>query len=208
MPILPALGDPPSEASLGAAAQALTAGQIVALPTDTVYGLAADPFHTGAADRVFALKRRPREVSLPVLVSGVEQALELAEDVPAAGRRLMEAFWPGPLTIVLPRRAALAADLGSDEATIGIRCPDHPIPLALCRRVGPLATTSANLHGQPTPPTAAGLVDLFGEAVAIVLDAGPCVGTPSTVVDCAGEEAKLLREGGLPWADARRVAAL
>lgn len=208
MPILPALGDPPSAASVEAAAQALAAGRIVAIPTDTVYGLAADPFHTGAADRLFALKRRPRDVSLPVLVAGAEQALELAEDLPAAGRRLMEAFWPGPLTIVLPRRAALAADLGTDEATVGIRCPNHPVPLALCRRVGPLATTSANIHGQPTPPTAAGLVDLFGEAVAIVLDAGPCEGTPSTVVDCAGEEAKLLREGGLRWADVRRVATM
>jgi L-threonylcarbamoyladenylate synthase len=206
VPILPALGDPPSEASVEAAAQALAAGQIVAIPTDTVYGLAADPFRTGAADRLFALKRRPRDVALPVLVSGLEQTLELTEDLPDVARRLIEAFWPGPLTVVLPRRAALAADLGTDEATIGVRCPNHPVPLALSRLVGPLATTSANIHGQPTPPTAASVLDLFGDAVAIVLDAGPCEGSPSTVVDCTGEEAKLLREGRLPWADVRGVA--
>ena len=206
MPILPALGDPPSEASVEAAAQALAAGQIVAIPTDTVYGLAADPFRTGAADRLFALKRRPRDVALPVLVSGLEQTLELTEDLPEVARTLIEAFWPGPLTVVLPRRAALAADLGTDEATIGVRCPNHPVPLALCRLVGPLATTSANIHGQPTAPTAASVLDLFGDAVAIVLDAGPCEGSPSTVVDCTGEEAKLLREGRLRWADVRGVA--
>ncbi len=111
-----------------------------------MYGLAADPFRTGASDRLFAVKRRPRTVELPVLVADVEQALSLAIAVPAAALRLMERCWPGPLTIVLPRRPDLNADLGTDDATIGIRCPRHPVPLALCRAVGPLATTSANRH--------------------------------------------------------------
>ncbi|MGH9282420.1 MAG: L-threonylcarbamoyladenylate synthase, partial [Acidimicrobiales bacterium] len=121
-------------------------------------------------------------------------------------RALMEQFWPGALTVVLPRRPDLRADLGTDEATVGLRCPAHPVPLALCRAHGPIATTSANLHGQPSATTAAELAEVFGEGVAVVLDAGPCEGAPSTVVDCTGAEPKLLREGRVPWADV--VAAI
>ncbi len=199
MPIVPALGDPVPAGAVDAALKALASGQIVALPTDTVYGLAADPFATGAADRLFRVKRRPREVDLPVLVSGEEQALELATAVPDLARRLMARFWPGALTLVLPRRPDLRADLGTDEATVGVRCPDHPVPIALCRAHGPLATTSANRHGDPTPPTAAEVAVVFGDSVAVVLDGGPCEGAPSTVVDCTGAQPKLLREGRIPW---------
>ena len=208
MPLVAALGDPPPAAAIEAAAAALRAGRIVAVPTDTVYGLGADPFRTGAVDRLFSVKRRPRHVELPVLVADEDAALSLslADAVPAAARRLMAAFWPGALTIVLPRRPGLAADLGSDEETVGVRCPAHPVPLALCRAVGPLATTSANLHGQPTPSTAIALADLFGDSVAVVLDAGPLEGSPSTVVDCTGVEVKLLREGRIPWADVLAAA--
>ena len=201
MALVPAAGDPPPPAALEAAAKALAAGQLVCLPTDTVYGLAADPFHTGAVDRVFAAKRRPRDIELPMLVGDVEQALGLAYGVPPGAQQLMSRFWPGALTIILPRRPDLDADLGSDDATIGVRCPDHPVPLALCRAVGPIATTSANLHGSATPSTAAEVGAVFGDAVAVVLDAGPCVGSPSTVVDCTGAEVKLLREGRVPWTE-------
>ena len=207
MPIVPAIGDPPPAAAVELAVHALMSGQVVALPTDTVYGLAADPFSTGGADRLFQLKRRPREVDLPVLVAGEEQALALAPAVPACARRLMEAFWPGALTVVLPRRLDLSADLGADEATVGVRCPAHPVPLALCRVHGPIATTSANLHGEPTLTTAAEVAAVFGDALAVVLDGGPSSGPPSTVVDCTGEEPKLLREGCLLWADVLAVAA-
>jgi tRNA threonylcarbamoyl adenosine modification protein (Sua5/YciO/YrdC/YwlC family) len=187
--------------NLDSAEKALRAGQIVAIPTDTVYGLAADAFHTGVADRLFAAKHRPRDVDLPVLVADEEQALALATGVPDVARRLMARFWPGALTLVLPRNPDVVADLGDDEATIGVRCSDHPVPMALCRRVGPLATTSANLHGQPTATTAAAVTELFGSAVALVLDGGECAGSPSTVVDCTGAEPKLLREGRIPWSD-------
>src|SRR3954447_9751086 len=193
------MGDPPPPAAIEAAVKALAAGELVAIPTDTVYGLAADAFHTGAADRLFAAKRRPREVELPVLVADVDQALALTVGVPPAARRLMERYWPGALTLVLPRNPEVTADLGSDEATIGLRCPAHPVPVALCRAVGPLATTSANLHGQTTLPTPADIAAEFGDQVAVVLDAGPCEGAPSTVVDCTGDELKLLREGRIPW---------
>ena len=206
MPIVPATGDPPPTGAVEQAVHALASGQVVALPTDTVYGLAADPFSTGGADRLFLLKRRPREVDLPVLVADEEQALALATAVPASARRLMAAFWPGALTIVLPRRPDLIADLGADEATVGVRCPAHPVPLALCRAHGPIATTSANLHGQPTLTTAADVAATFGESLAVVLDGGPSSGAPSTVVDCTGEEPKLLREGSVPWADVLAAA--
>lgn len=207
MPIVPCHGDPPPAAAIERAVHALASAQVVALPTDTVYGLAADPFSTGGTDRVFLLKRRPRDVELPVLVADEEQALDLATGVPVAARRLMERFWPGALTLVLPRRPELAADLGSDDATVGVRCPDHPVPLALCRALGPLATTSANLHGQESLTSAAEVAAAFGDAVAVVLDGGHCSGAPSTVVDCTGAEPKLLRAGRLPWADVQGVAA-
>ena len=184
-----------------AALQALDDGQVVAIPTDTVYGLAVDPFRPGAADRLFALKRRPRTVDLPLLVASADQVVTVATGVPHVAELLMARFWPGPLTLVVPRRPDLEADLGDDEATVGVRCPDHAVPLALCRRHGPLATTSANLHGQPTMTTAPEVGAALGDSVAVVLDGGPCEGEPSTVVDCTGEEPKCLREGRIPWAE-------
>jgi tRNA threonylcarbamoyl adenosine modification protein (Sua5/YciO/YrdC/YwlC family) len=195
MAILQALGDPPPAAAVAAAVEALRAGDIVGLPTDTVYGLAADPWGTGAVDRLFRIKARPRAVELPVLVADVEQALDMATEVPEVARRLMAAFWPGALTVVLPRRADLAADLGEDDATIGVRCPAHPVPLAVCRLIGPIATTSANLHGSAPSTTAAEVAALPG--LQLVLDAGTCAGEPSTVVDCTGAEAKILRQGSV-----------
>ena len=189
------------QVDLEAAAKALVAGQIVGIPTDTVYGLAANALHTGASDRLFVLKRRPRRLDLPVLVADVDQGLELATGVPDVARRLMDRWWPGALTIVVPRRPDLEADLGDDEATIGLRCPDHEVPLALCREVGPLATTSANLHGDETGTTAADVAAIFGDAVAVVIDGGRCEGSPSTVVDCTGLDVKLLRPGRVSWLD-------
>ncbi len=109
-------------------------------------------------------------------MAGADQVLTVATAVPPVAALLMGRFWPGPLTLVVPRRPDLAADLGDDEATVGVRCPDHEVPLALCRRRGPLATTSANLHGQPTLTTAAEVEAALGEAVAVVLDGGPCTG--------------------------------
>ncbi len=189
-----------------AALQALDEGGVVAIPTDTVYGLAVDPFRPSAADRLFALKRRPRTVDLPLLVDSADQVRSVATAVPKVAEQLMAGFWPGPLTLVVPRRPDLEADLGDDEATVGVRCPDHPVPRALCRRHGPLATTSANLHGQPTMTTADEVGAALGDLVEVVLDGGPCTGLPSTVVDCTGEEPKCLREGRIPWHEI--VAAL
>jgi L-threonylcarbamoyladenylate synthase len=177
----------------------LAEGRPIGVPTDTVYGLAVDPFVPGATDRIFQAKRRPRDVDLPVLVATPEQALDLATAVPAVARTLMDRFWPGALTLVIPRRPDLVADLGDDDATIGVRCPNHAVPRALCTKVGPLATTSANLHGEPTSVTAEDVATVFGNLVPVVLDGGPCRGSPSTVVDCTGQEPRLLREGRIPW---------
>lgn len=180
---------------------------MVALPTDTVYGLAIDPTRPGAAGRVFRLKRRPRGVELPVLVADVDQALTLA-DAPAPWvRRLMERFWPGPLTLVVPRHPHLRFDLGEDRATIGLRCPDHPVPRALCRLSGPLAVTSANHHGEPPLQVAGDVVSVFGSEVAVVLDGGPCAGVPSTVVDGTGAAPRCLRPGALDWAEVAAALA-
>jgi L-threonylcarbamoyladenylate synthase len=196
--VLAATGDHPPPAAIAAAAAALRDGDIVGVPTDTVYGLAADPWHSGAADRLFRLKGRPRSVELPVFVADTEQALRLTTSVPRSALQLMQVFWPGPLTIVLPRRSEVDADLGEEDGTIGVRCPGHPVPLALCEAFGPFATTSANRHGAPPATTAAELVEHL-PAVDLVLDAGPCQGEPSTVVDATGETLKLLRSGRLEW---------
>lgn len=203
--VIDAGGQVALESAIAAAVEALVGGDIVGVPTDTVYGLAADPWHSGAADRLFLVKGRPRSVELPLLVSGREQALTLTTAVPESAHRLMARFWPGALTIVLPRREDITADLGEDEATIGLRCPNHPVPLALCQAVGPVATTSANRHREPPCTTAKAVAEAL-PGVALVLDAGTCGGAPSTVVDSTGEQPKLLREGAIAWADVLAVA--
>ncbi len=204
--IVSAVGDPPPPTAVLHAVRALAQGLPVGVPTDTVYGLAVDPFRPGATERIFAAKRRPRDVNLPVLVSGIDQALALSTAVPDLALGLMRHYWPGPLTIVIPARPGLGADLGEDDLTVGVRCPDHPVPLALCAAAGPLATTSANRHGEPPLVTAEAVARSFGEAVPVVLDGGTCEGSPSTVVDCTGQELKLLREGRIPWSELEAFA--
>jgi len=177
------------------AIDALRAGEVVVVPTDTVYGVAVDPSRPGATDRLFAIKERPVDVALPILAADADQAFSLAAAVSPVARRLAHAFWPGGLTLVLPRRAGLGFDLGgADDTTIGVRVPDHDVPVALARAVGPLATTSANLHGRPTPETAGEVAAELG-SVAVVLDGGRCAGAPSTVVVCVGEGWRVVREG-------------
>ena len=199
--IVSAVGEPPPPTAVLQAVRALAQGLPIGVPTDTVYGLAVDPFRPGATDRIFAAKRRPREVSLPVLVSGVDQALSIATAVPDLALALMARYWPGPLTLVLPAKPGTGVDLGDDELTVGVRCPDHLVPNALAASVGPLATTSANPHGAPPMETAEAVATCFGDAVPVILDGGICSGHPSTVVDCTGHDLKLLREGRIPWAE-------
>ncbi len=195
---------------------ALRAGHVVALPTDTVYGLAALPGVEGATAGLFALKGRSADVPLAVLCADADTALGLAapEAVSDQVRRIAERLWPGPLTLVLPRRDGLGYALGQPAHTVGVRCPDHPLLRALAAAVGPIATTSANRHRNPTPATAAGVAEVFGAELGLVVDGGPCAGVPSTVVDVAtgaregGTDGgwRLLREGAVGLADLEAAA--
>ena len=182
--------------SVDEAIDALRAGLPVVIPTDTVYGLAVDPTRPGATDRLFEIKERPVDAALPVLAADRDQAFSLAEEVPEAARLLAERFWPGGITLVIPRRRDLMFDLGGqDSETIGVRVPDHAVPQAIATQVGPIAATSANLHGEPTPETAEGVTAQLGARVHVVVDGGRCAGDPSTVVSCIGGEVVILREG-------------
>ena len=176
------------------AAAALARGEVVGVPTDTVYGVAVDPVQPGAMEALVRAKGRPPDLAVAVLVAGVAQA-ETVGVLDDRARRLAARFWPGGLTLVVDRRPSVGWDLGGDPATIGLRWPDHPVPTALAARVGPLATTSANRHGRPPLETAAEVEAELGREVALVVDGGRCAGLASTVVDCRGGHLRILREG-------------
>ncbi len=189
---------------LAQALAALESGGVVAVPTDTVYGLAADPRRPGATDALFSAKGRPETFELPVLVADAAQAESVAE-LSDRARRLAERFWPGPLTVVVRRRGAVGWSLGGDGRSVGVRCPAHPVPLALCAAAGPLAVTSANRHGDPPLVSASAVRDAFGDVVAFVVDGGTCAGAPSTVVDLTGPVPRCLRRGVLAWDEVEAV---
>jgi tRNA threonylcarbamoyl adenosine modification protein (Sua5/YciO/YrdC/YwlC family) len=190
------------------AIDALRCGEVVALPTDTVYGLAALPAIAAATDRLFALKGRGTDAPIAVLCADAAQAFGLAApDAPTAEvRHIADHLWPGPLTLVLPRRPGLGYELGEPADTVGVRCPDHALVRTIAAAVGPIATTSANRHREPTAPTAEGVAATFGAGLALVLDGGRCEAPPSTVVAVIGAEWKVLREGPIPLAEVRAAA--
>lgn len=175
---------------LDMAADALAAGTVVAVPTDTLYGLAADVGNPQAVENIFELKQRPRDVQVPVLVADVPQARGLAVIASERVERVLAQFWPGALTVVLHRL--------DGTGTVGLRCPDSELVRELCRRVGPLACTSANLHGEAPLTTADAVIGAFGDVVPVV-DGGLLDGEPSTVVDFTGPEPVLLRQGAIPF---------
>jgi L-threonylcarbamoyladenylate synthase len=183
----------------GDAAARLRAGEAVGIPTDTVYGLAADPSSAGGTDRLFQLKGRPPAVALPVLVGDAEAAARLGS-LDERACRLVERYWPGPLTLVVPRQLGVAFDLGGDPSTVGLRCPAHPVALSLLRLTGPLAVTSANLHREPPCVRPGEVAAAFGESLAIV-DGGTCDGVPSTVVALGNDSLACLRQGAIPIAE-------
>lgn len=188
-------------AGVGAAAEALARGELVVLPTETVYGLAARPDLPEATARVFEAKRRPRVLSLPVLAADATTAWTVARRTPIADA-LAAAFWPGPLTLVLPRAdTARSWQLGEEAESVAVRVPDHRLSQALLHRAGPLATTSANPSGEEPLATTEDLVEAFaGHAtVFLVLARGaqPPTGRASTVVDARGDEVAVLRRGAL-----------
>ena len=184
------------------AADTLAAGELVAFPTETVYGLGARADDDAAVAKVFAAKGRPTDHPLIVHVCDVAQARTFAADWPPLAERLATAFWPGPLTLIVPRRAGLAAAAAGGQETIGLRCPAHPLAHALLvaaaeRGVHGVAAPSANRFGRISPTTAAHVQGEFGDAVTI-LDGGPCdVGIESAIVDCSRGRPVLLRPGSL-----------
>ncbi len=195
------------EAVLDEAARCLTNGGLVAFPTDTLYGLAAVASQDRAVERLFAAKERPRDRPLPVLVASAADVDGLATGVSAAARRLMDAFWPGGLTLVLRRNPRFHSLALAGGDTVAVRVPAHPIALELLRRVGAALTgTSANLSGHRVPRTAEEVRRQLGERVDLIVDGGPCPGgVESTVVDCTIDPPRVLREGAVP---AERIAAV
>ena len=193
-------------AGLAAAARAVRSGQLVVLPTDTLYGLGADAF-TGAAVRsLLAAKGRGPGMPVPVLVGSWNTIDGLVTTVPAAARELVEAFWPGGLSLVLPHAPSLTWDLGVTRGTVMLRMPLHPVALELLREIGPMAVSSANISGRPPATTVAEATEQLGGAVAVYLDGGPCrVGVASTIVDLTGDEPRVLREGAIPVANVVEV---
>jgi tRNA threonylcarbamoyl adenosine modification protein (Sua5/YciO/YrdC/YwlC family) len=189
------------ETAIDAAARAVKAGELVVIPTDTVYGIGSRPDRKKATALLFSAKRRPRDLTLPILAASVEDAARVGvlDDM---ARALAERFWPGGLTLVLQRtELSRRWDLGDEKGTVGVRMPAHPMALGLLRITGPLAVTSANLSGGPTPSDCPGVRALFGQAVAVYLCAGPIGGLASSVVDLSGPEPRLLREGAVPAED-------
>ena len=171
-------------AGLEAAAAALRAGEPIVVPTDTVYGLAVIAGDPAALDRLFELKRRPRERSIAVLVADRAQAESLAAFTPGA-IEAGDTHWPGALTLVVDRHDHIDASVGRDDGTVGVRCPGHDFVRALAQEVGPLATTSANLSGEATPEEAIAAAEALDGDVAVIVDGGLCRGTASTVARIA-----------------------
>ncbi|HXG42513.1 MAG TPA: L-threonylcarbamoyladenylate synthase [Dehalococcoidia bacterium] len=190
----------PTAEAIAEAARVLRAGGLVAFPTETVYGLGADALSAEAVARIFAAKGRPADNPLIVHVGSPEEVGRVAREVPPLARHLMERFWPGPLTLVLPRSPVVPLATTGGLDTVAVRMPSHPVALALVRVAGvPVAAPSANRSGRPSPTRAEHVLEDLGEAVDLVLDGGPCpVGVESTVVDITGPVPVVLRPGGLP----------
>ncbi|MFL6136945.1 MAG: L-threonylcarbamoyladenylate synthase [Frankiaceae bacterium] len=193
-------------AGLDAAAAAVSAGSLVVLPTDTVYGIGADAFSPAAVDALLAAKGRGRAMPSPVLIGRRETLAGLVSRIPPAAHELVDAFWPGALTIVVRHAPSLAWDLGETRGTVAVRMPLHPLALELLERTGPMAVSSANRSGAEPATTAAEAERQLGGAVAVYLDGGPCEGpVPSTIVDCTGDVPRVLRAGALPPERLREV---
>jgi L-threonylcarbamoyladenylate synthase len=189
-----------------AAVDAIEAGDLVVLPTDTVYGIAADAFKADAVQRLLDAKGRGRDMPPPVLISVVETLDALATDISEAGRKLCEAFWPGPLTVICHAQSSLMWDLGETQGTVALRVPDHENIRELLSRTGPLAVSSANLSGQPATTEVYDAEAQLQDSVAVYLDGGPATGNePSTIVDVTGDTPYVVRVGALSLERLREV---
>ena len=188
------------------AADAIGAGGLVAVPTETVYGLAADARNAAAVRRIFDVKGRPGDHPLIVHLASAAEVDDWARDVSDAARRLVEAAWPGPLTVIVPRTDGVLDEVTGGRDTVGLRMPAHPLALDLIARAGAVAAPSANRFGSVSPTTAQHVLDDLGDrldpARDVILDGGACpVGVESTIVDCAVDPPQILRAGGVPVED-------
>jgi L-threonylcarbamoyladenylate synthase len=203
LPVLrPMILDSQRPTSISAAANALQRGELLGLPTETVYGLAADAFNDAAVAKIFAVKGRPASHPLIVHVASAQSVPHFASHVPDFAQKLMDAFWPGPLTLILPRRPEVSAVAAGGQNSVGLRCPSHPTAQAVLQSAEALgvlgvAAPSANVFGRVSPTTAAHVVAEFGDGL-LILDGGACeVGIESTIVDCTRASPVLLRPGVL-----------
>jgi L-threonylcarbamoyladenylate synthase len=186
------------EAGLTAAAGALSRGELVLLPTDTVYGVAADAFMPAAVTKLLAAKNRGRSMPVPVLIGEASTLAGLVVTIPPVAHALAEAFWPGGLTLVVEHAPSLAWDLGEAEGTVAVRLPDDELARDLLRRTGPLAVSSANRSGRPAATNAAEARYQLGDHAAVILDGGPRTTTVnSTIVDCTAPTPRVLRFGAI-----------
>ena len=177
----------------------LRRGGVVAFPTDTLYGLGADAFASKAVRRVFDIKGRASSSGLPLLIADAADLGMVAVDITDVARTLAEEFWPGPLTLVLPRSARVPSVVTGGLDTVAVRIPDHPVPRALARSLGrPITGTSANPAGGPDPVSATDVKRLLGKAVDYIIDGGPSpLGSPSTILDLSGARPRILRAGAV-----------
>lgn len=194
------------ESAIEAASLAVQRGLLIVLPTDTVYGIGADAFEPDAVASLLEAKGRGRDMPPPVLVSSATTIDALAVKVPGYARALIEAFWPGPLTLVCHQQQSLQWDLGDTRGTVAIRMPDHPITLEILERTGPLAVSSANRTGMPAATDADQAADMLGDSVAVIVDAGESPGgQASTIVDVTGSQGRILRRGALSLEELNKV---
>ena len=201
------------DAAVGAAAACLARHGLVGLPTETVYGLAANALDDRAVGRVFEVKGRPADHPVIVHVADSAQVARWGRSVPAYAHALAEALWPGPLTLVVPAADDVPRFVTGGQPTVGLRCPAHPVALALIDEAGPLAAPSANRFGQVSPTSAADVVadigDLLDPELDMVLDGGDCpVGVESTILDCTGDAPRILRWGAVELTDVEAVTGL
>ncbi|WP_018685656.1 L-threonylcarbamoyladenylate synthase [Actinokineospora enzanensis] len=196
----------PREDGLAAAAGAVRSGRLVVIPTDTVYGIGCDAFSSTAVAALLAAKNRGPDMPVGVLVGSWSTIDGLVLSVPHTARTLVQAFWPGDLSIVLPHAPSLNWDLGRTGGTVMLRMPLHPVAIELLRETGPMAVSSANRSGQPPASNAQEAVEQFGDLVQVYLDGGPSGDpVPSTIVDLTGNEPLVLREGAVSMAALREA---
>jgi tRNA threonylcarbamoyl adenosine modification protein (Sua5/YciO/YrdC/YwlC family) len=196
-------------AGITAAAEAVRRGELIVLPTDTVYGIGADAFTPEAVSGLLAAKGRGRDMPPPVLVGTVRAAAALVEEMGPFGQDLIDEFWPGGLTLICRASRTLRWDLGETRGTVAVRMPLHAVALDLLKQTGPMAVSSANRTGSPPATTADEAAEQLGDSVAVYLDGGPCPGgVPSTIVDLTGSVPRLLRDGAVSLDRLREVAAL